>query len=366
MRFLLVLVASLLLSPTYVNAQKRVVDVTNQAPVAAATILDSAGNMVGYTTIDGVFSDFSDSAYPITICCIGYEPLIVAAPQEKPCEMTPTVYQLDEVVVVPVERNILKQIFYAREYFSISSENEATTFFVEHMVERFVSASDKSKFRGDESLQILESRCYSQLKVAGVDSVSVSNKSKFPSMLSILDLSNEPINAPELFKSQTDAAKIYEKAGKSGMSLIQKQGAQTFTQITDALAEQPNHTASPWFLKLLGFTMDINQLYMTQVYRANESGVYLPKDLIEAGFVMEADGVGATLRKVFNSEKPVDLRAMVELYLVDYAYLSKEEYKAERKNKTKTSQFIIPSTVPPLNSATEQLVVRAKAEAKSK
>jgi hypothetical protein len=55
---------------------------------------------------------------------------------------------------------------------------------------------------------------------------------------------------------------------------------------------------------------------------------------------------------------------MVEMYVVDRDYLSKEEAKKEYKNKPTNVKFVIPSTVPPLNEATQRLVERAKAEVK--
>ena len=79
---------------------------------------------------------------------------------------------------------------------------------------------------------------------------------------------------------------------------------------------------------------------------------------------MQADGRGKYLRKALKSEKPIVVRIMVEMYMVDREYLSKEEAKAEYKNKPTNVKFVIPSTVPPLNEATRQLVERANAEVK--
>jgi hypothetical protein len=55
---------------------------------------------------------------------------------------------------------------------------------------------------------------------------------------------------------------------------------------------------------------------------------------------------------------------MIELYIVDRDYLSKEEAKKEYKKKPTNVKFVIPSTVPPLNEATRRLVERANAEIK--
>ena len=110
--------------------------------------------------------------------------------------------------------------------------------------------------------------------------------------------------------------------------------------------------------------MEFNQLYTTHAYHVNEKGIYQPKDLTEASFVMEADGRGKYLRKALKSDKPITIRSMIELYIVDRDYLSKEEAKKEYKNKPTNVKFVIPSTVPPLNEATRRLVERANAKIK--
>ena len=88
----------------------------------------------------------------------------------------------------------------------------------------------------------------------------------------------------------------------------------------------------------------------------------MPKDLIECGMVMEAEGSGRLIRKIFKSDDPVEIRSMIEIYLVDSDYLTKDEAKAELKNGDANVEFVIPSSIPPLNKATRSLVERVKAK----
>ena len=364
MKRVYILIISLLLCCASADAQKRVVDAVSKSPIAAASIFDAAGNMVGYTWNDGEFSEVSESAYPITLRCIGYEQLVIERPEDKTWEMTPMAYELEEVVIVPVKRNILKQTFYVREYFSMSSETDTVTFFSEHMAERFIPASKDAKFSGDSHLRLLESNQYAHYQLFGEDSITTDPESLFPSMATIFRPIDKEVTAPESFKEQKSATKLYEESGKSGMERIVKQNDRTFTISVDALADTKEHKISPWALKLLGFTMDVYQGYVTHAYRVNDKGVYLPKDLLEASFVIQADGRGKYLRKALKSDKPIVIRCMVEMYVVDRDYLSKEEAKEAYKNKPTDVKFVIPSTVPPLNEATKRLVERANAEAK--
>ena len=363
-RFLTLLIGVLLFS-FYAKAQECVIDAKDHSPVAAASIFDASGNMVGYTWNDGLFSEIPESAYPVTVRCMGYEQLVIERPENKTWEMIPIAYELEEVVIVPVKRNIMKQTFYVREYFSMYNETDTVTYFTEHMADRFIPASKDAKFSGKSSLRILESHPYEHYQLFGADSVSTNPELMFPSMATIFEPIDKEVILPEPFKKQESATKIYEVPGKSGMELIIKQNDQIFTFNVDALADTKDHMISPWPLKLLGFTMEINQVYVTQVYRANDKGVYQPKDLLESSYVIQADGRGKFLRKALKSDKPIVIRCMVEMYVVDRDYLSKEEAKDEYKNKPKDVKFVIPSTVPPLNEATRRLVERAKAEAKN-
>ncbi len=265
--------------------------------------------------------------------------------------MIPTVYELEGIVIVPVKRNILKQTFYVREYFSMNNDKDTVTFFVEHMADRFVPTSKDAKIGVNSSLRILASHHYSRYKAFGKDSIAANSKSEFPSLLKIFNPNDGEITAD-------GTANV---SGKSGMALIQKQNARTFTTIEDMLAYSKDHKMSPLPLKLLGFAMELNQLYTTHSYMANDTGIYLPKDLIEANFVMEADGKGPQIRKALKSDTPVIIRSMIEMYIVDREYLSKEEANEESKNKPADVKFVIPSTVPPLNEATARLVERANA-----
>ena len=362
--FLLIIIT--LLFCNSLVAQERVVDATDRSPVSAASIFDASGNMVGYTWNDGLFSEIPESAYPVTVRCMGYEQLVIERPENKTWEMTPIAYELEEVVIVPVKRNILKQTFYVREYLSMYNETDTVTCFTEHMADRFIPASKDAKFSGKSSLRILASHPYEHYQLFGADSVSTNPESMIPSMATIFEPINIDVVLPESFKEQEGATKFYEESGKSGKELILKQNDRTFTYSVDALADKKEHKISPWALKLLGFTMDINQVYVTQVYRVNDKGVYLPKDLLESSFVIQADGKGKYLRKALKSDKPIIIRCLNELYVVGYDYLSKEEAKEEYKNKPTDVKFVIPSTVPPLNEATQRLVERANAEAKNK
>lgn len=362
--FTLLIGVVLFLSPVY--AQRRVVDATDHSPIPTATIFDASGNVVGFTSYEGSFSEIPESAYPLTLTSIGYEPLVIDSAEDKTWEMKPKTYLLEEVVVKPGKRNVLKQTFYIREYFSMSNATDTATFFIEHMADRFVPTSKDAKFSGSSDMRILDSHHYARYQLFGEDSISTNPEDQFISMATIFKPLDEEIPVPESFKEPGNAIKHSEKSGKSGTVLILKQNAQTLTMTVDVLADKKNHKMSPWLFKLLGFTMNFNQIYTTHAYQVNDTGVYQPKDLIQACYVMEAEGRGKFLRMALKSKEPVQIHYTIELYIVDRNYLTKERAKEDYKNKPTDVKFVVPSTVPPLNEATQRLVDRANAEAKNK
>ena len=163
------------------DGQKRVIDAVDHSPVAAASIFDATGNMVGFTWSNGEFSEIPESAYPITVRCMGYEMLVIERSEDKTWEMIPMAYELDEVVIVPVNRNVLKQTFYVREYTSMYNETDTITYFSEYMADRFIPTSKDAKFGGNTSLRMLADRHYTHYQLFGEDSIDVESKRKFSS-----------------------------------------------------------------------------------------------------------------------------------------------------------------------------------------
>ena len=359
-RHLIIIICLLLSVSAY--AQQRVIDATDSIPVSVASIFDFDGNVVGYTMDDGTFSEIPETAYPITIRCLGYEPLVIAEPKDTVWQMKQSFYDMPELVIVPGDRNVMKQILYIRNYFSMCNEMDTVTHFVEEMAYRYVPATEDAKIDIGNQIHNAGSRSFSQHKVGDIDSVAYEEDSKSFFLTSTLTrLSSKEILVHESLKN--DSTGYYEKKGKSGLALVQRLSNGVFTFKEDLLADKKNHTLSPWLLKLMGFTMEINQFYTTNAFSINEDGKYYPKDLLEASFMMEAEGRGKYIRMALDSKTPVAVRAMTEIYVVDRDLLTQDEAKEEMDKKDFRMDFVIPSNVPALNEATRRLVKRAKAKA---
>ena len=354
-RFFLLILGGLLCW-NIAEAQRRVVDVMDDTPVSSATIFDAQGNVVGFTSSEGDFSDIPDSDYPITIRCIGYENIVMGQPKDTVVQMIPMIYELDEAVI-SASRDVMKQTFYVREYFTISSATDTITHFLEHMCDRYVPASKQVKFKKND-LRFRNTRCYKYYQIGDQDSVAVSNKPGSKVFLGLIE--TEEVDASESFKGQMGVNRVYEEKGKSGILHSRKQNERIFTEYKDGLADKKGHIAHlPFLLNMMGLSMDAHQAYITHVYKANDASVYQPKDLIQAGVVVEVLGKGKLLRQMVNSDVPVKINFSIEYYVVSREYISKEQAKAEYKDKSLKVPFEIPATVPQLSEATQLLIQRA-------
>lgn len=361
MKRIALLLISCLMAALGAKAQIRVVDATDGLPVAAASIFNASGNMIGLTWSDGTLIQVPQEAFPLTIRCMGFEPLTIPTSEARDWQLTPASYGLDEVVVTPAKREVMKQTFYVREYFSMYSSQDSISIFTESVADRYLRLSKDVKFRSDMTPRIIASRSYGRYCVEGKDSLMTGGKI-FPSMLSLVEMDGKAVKAPKSF-SQSGSSQVYEEPGKSGPVLLLKQNGLAFTATEDVLAYKKDHSWTPWPLKLLGLTMEVTQLYTTNVYRTNADGVYHQKDLTECGFVMEANGSGKAIRKMLNEDKkPVHIRTMVEIYVTDREYLTAEQAKEESKTMPEGVQVAAPANVTPVDAATRKLIERVMAK----
>ena len=355
-RFFLLILGGLLCW-NIAESQRRVVDVMDDTPLSSATVFDAQGNVVGFTSSEGDFSNIPETAYPITIRCIGYENIVVTHPVDTVLQMIPAVYELEEAVI-SASREVMKQTFYVREYFSICSETDTITHFLEHMCDRYVPASKGVKFKNND-LRFRNTRCYKYYQIGDQDSVAVSNKPGSKVFLGLIE--TEEVDASESFKGQMGVNRVYEEKGKSGILHSRKQNERIFTEYKDGLADKKGHIAHlPFLLNMMGLSMDVHQAYITHVYNANDASVYQPKDLIQASVVVEVLGKGKLLRQMVNSDVPVKINFSIEYYVVSREYISKEQAKEEYKAKALKVPFEISATVPQLSEATRKIIKRAE------
>lgn len=337
----------------------RIVDATDQTPVAAASIFDARGNMVGFTLNDGTLSSIPDDSYPITIRSIGYELLTIAAPEEKDWLIFPTSYQLDAVVVIPAKCEVVKQTFYVREFISGGNSDTNRTAYKEYMTERFVPASQTSQYRESQKFEY-PARVYTRVHSDGKDSLNYQSKSLKQLTVSKAGKGKskqKSMKVPDSFLTADGSTTVtHEEMGKSGPTLFMKQKEGTLTVVRDVLSKKKNHVWSPWFLKVLGVTLTIQKCYATVNYRTNAEGVYTDKDQLDETIVMELTMEGKMVRKMTKSDEPVQMKAMMEAYLVENEYMTIQEAQTAISNRPEEIPIVVPERATPLNATTRQLI----------
>ena len=337
-----------------------VVDRTDRAPLPGASVFDSTGKMIGMTDADGNLPQLTQTAYPITIRSLGYNDRILDTPEDS-VFLTERVYQLPEIEVGAADRNVVRLICYVREYSNVVSDNISSSMFIEYMVDYFLPRKGAKKAKAQRKPRQLTWRGFSHTtNNSGLDSVAYMkyNSSMF-SWLDLIELDEKPVVAPDRMKNGAVSDSV---AGKSGLKNLYRQTDNSFTTTFDALAGKKDHTWSPMAFKLLGLTMDVNGMMMSRTFMRTASGEYLPEDLTNASYTFNATGRGKWIRKAFDSQNPVDLKAYIEIYVVDREYLPAEEAKTLMKNDNVRMKIRRPADAPPLDPATRALIDRALAE----
>lgn len=132
MRYILLSIIAIL--PLVCASRERltVVDQTDNSPIAAATVFSKGGNILGLTDKNGILDGIADRDMPLTVRCLGYEPLTVAGTTDA-TKMVPETYELGEFVVTPLDRPILRIVCYIREYTGGVTSTDTLQVFAEHM-----------------------------------------------------------------------------------------------------------------------------------------------------------------------------------------------------------------------------------------
>lgn len=255
-----------------------VLDAGDNSPIAAATVFGKGGNIIGMTDKDGAISGISDSDMPLTVRCLGYEPLTISE-ISGPHFMTPGNFELGEFIVTPQDRPILRIVCYIREYTGGVTTRDTIQSFAEHMGDFYIPTTKVKKFKGSTSPRILKSILYERYaSTDGTDSVaSPSFRRDDISWLDLVFLPKETVTETEAIAG---GARVDSTAGKHSLKTLSRKTDDMYVIKTDYLADKKNHTWSPTFFKLLGFTIDIKNMVGSWAYRANGTGQYRPADLL--------------------------------------------------------------------------------------
>lgn len=331
-----------------------IVDAEDSTPLVASTVFAKSGAILGLTDDNGNISIQSDNDYPITVRCLGYEPQLCQK-GDSIAVMQHSLFNLREVVVTPVDRPICRLICYVREYVSGVTGNDTLMNYGEHMADFFLPTRDKVKgFKAKSTPRFLRSRIYTRMANSeGLDSIFVPEYRD--DTFSWEDMVEMPYKSVTETESIRAGAKNDSIKGKHGLKHLIRKIGETYSLQTDYLADTKSHTISPLIFKLLGLTIEFNELQGNWIYHANDKGVYSPADILSGTFSLSVIGKGRWIKKAFKTDSPVQMYSFYEIYPVEVEYLTVDEAKESYKNPAK-EPMRVSEYATPLSPAIQRMV----------
>lgn len=339
-------------------------DKSESSPVIGASVISSKGIILGTTDADGAISiDIRD--YPLSLRSMGFEPLTVSHPADT-IVMTPASYQLGEVVVTPEGRPITRILTYAREYCTSASPSDTLQLYSEGMFEYFLCEGKvKGYKKSDAKAKLRALRRFGRMaNSAGLDSIMRPDGSGEVTYLTFLTAG---VSLPEEETAEAPAMAAGETAdtirGKYYPKLIYRKSDNLFTVERDALADEKDHKMSPWFFKLLGLTMDIENATIKTAYNVSASGKYGLQDYVYSTCNLHILSKGKLMKKLLRTNGNINVDSYIEQYPVEIEYLTVDEYKELRKAEDdETLPITVPCFAQPLASPIQSLVDRIERE----
>lgn len=153
------------------RAAERLVVVANSdsEPLVGATVLTRAGIIAGMTDSCGVISGLSPNDFPLSVRYLGFKTGTATAATDT-LRMVEETFGLDEVVVTPTDKPVLKLTLYLREYSCRTIPGDTLIMFNEHMANCYIPTA-KTKFKAVRVPWIRASRCYTREATALGDTV---------------------------------------------------------------------------------------------------------------------------------------------------------------------------------------------------
>ena len=299
-----------------------VADRESKEPVIAAAIFASNGTIIGNTDVNGNTPKLSTRDFPITIKCLGYKQKLGLALRDT-IFMEQDFHELGEVIVTPRQRPIMNVLCYIREYTSGGTTTDTIQYFAEHMAMFYIPREKVKGFKARNSPQVLSSKLYQRNIKNGKDSVF--EPEHRPDDISWLDI----VSYPEKDIIETDRIKQGAATdtimGKHHVKTIARKTDKFYFESTDLLADKKDHRMSPFIFKMLGMTIDFNEMTMSRAYTANNKSEYKPEEMLSSTLSMEVVGRGKWIKKAFQSKDPVTMNGLFEIYPIRIDFITVDE-----------------------------------------
>lgn len=332
-----------------------VIDASDKSPIIGATIIGRSGIIKGLTDNDGLI-DITEEELPFTIRCIGYEQKLASGYNDT-IALDAMTYQLNEVVVNPVDRPIKRVVCFAREYSSGTTVADTMQYYCEYMAEAFIADGKVKGYRGIDSKPTPKGyKRYARITKNGVDSIFSPRHDEDITALSWFDfmafLPDKNIEVPEVILRGSLCDTV---PGKYGPQFVYRKKSGQFTKTADVLSNHKDRKWTPFIFKLIGMTTDITAGSWTLSFVDNDANSFGINEFMSGTFNIHLIGRGKWIKKIFETKEPIEMDAYLEIYPVEMTNLTVEEYKEIRDDFT-SIPFQYPDNIQPLSPAIDRLI----------
>lgn len=341
-----------------------VVESGTSEPLEFATVISSRGLILGVTDKNGQIKVDQSHDFPLEIRSMGYEAASMPSFSDT-IALNPAVYQLSELTVRPGERPIMKVTCFAREFSTGATDTDTLQLYSDCMLVSYHAPEKTKGYKSGDSYPIprLKRGIARFADSHGRDSIAFVRGGDDIAVLSFMNLLTD---LPKQGLKKTDAIKGGAKTdtvmGKYSVAHIFRNHDNLYTHIYDYLGNEKDHVMSPALFKLIGMTMDIDNLQRIYTYRDNDEGIYSPEDFIFMSGSLHALAKGKMFRFFLKNKSDLDLDCYAELYPVEIEYLTLDEYKADRKTNDPKNpiEFRRPANLQPLPPAVVRILDAAE------
>lgn len=319
-----------------------VVNEVDRQPLEGVTIFSKTGHIVGQTDSAGCLA-VSSLDFPVRAGCVGF---VKSRPQAEADTLllTPRITEMQPVEVDAAGRPITHIILYAREYYTGAAATDTLLTQAEYVADLFLAPKGTKGYKSsDAAPRICKSRKTSRIASAEQTEANhnVEDFDMEGAFFKMLVNIPSTIEIPETMKGGATTAMI---GGKYGPAMMLHRDSNLLYVKADPLSEYKNHTFSPWFLKLLGMTTEVNRFDVRLNFLLPAEGVeYSPSQFVEGSFSTTMLGRGKWIKKVFHSQEDVLLECMVQAWPIEVQHLTLEEYKELREA---APELDFPATLP--------------------
>lgn len=328
-----------------------VIDGGDGTPLVAATVFSHSGIIIGLTDKDGSISGIPSADYPLTVKCLGYKEA-TCTQAESTVRLDPALYELAGMTVTPLDRPIMRVLCYVREYTNTVSSADTFQMFAEHMAHIYIPTAKVKKFK--KATSPIRRRTIQFIRMANSKRDSIYTPDYYDDTFEWMDFVELPEKSEEP-QQLRDGAQQHAEQGKHGVKTVFRKGANSYIETVDFLADKKGHRMSPAFLKLLGMTIELDEMTGSWAWQPNDKGVYRTSDIVSGTFSLSATASGRWLKKALNSKTPVKMKVFFELYPVAFEHMTVEQAKKEIKEGASAKWKRSPQA-PPLAPSVQHIV----------